>query len=32
VTLREEIIACKPDALLEDLSDVGLVLETLEAL
>lgn len=30
--LRDEIIACKPDALLEDLSDVRLVLETLENL
>lgn len=30
VTLREEIIASKPDALLEDLSDVRLVLETLD--
>lgn len=29
VALREEIIASKPDALLEDLSDVRLVLETL---
>jgi len=29
---REQIIACKPDALLPDLSDVGLVLRTLEAL
>ncbi len=28
--LREEIIACNPDALLPDLSDVSLVLETLE--
>lgn len=30
--LRDDIIACKPDALLEDLSDVRLVLETLENL
>ena len=30
VTLREEVVAAKPDALLEDLSDVRLVLETLE--
>jgi phosphoglycolate phosphatase len=32
VTLREDIIASKPDALLEDLSDVRLVLETLDKL
>ena len=30
--LREEILACKPDALLPDLSDVELVLKTLERL
>ncbi len=30
--LRDEIIACKPDALLPDLSNVSLVLETLEEL
>ena len=30
--LREEIIACKPDALLPDLSDVDLVIRTLEKL
>lgn len=32
VTLREEVISAKPDALLEDLSDVRLVLETLNKL
>lgn len=32
VYLREEIVACKPDALLPDLSDVAQVLETLEQL
>lgn len=30
--LQEEIVACKPDALLPDLSDVDLVLRTLEDL
>lgn len=30
--LQEEIIACQPDALLPDLSDVSLVIETLEKL
>ena len=29
---RREILACKPDALLPDLSDVDLVLRTLEDL
>jgi phosphoglycolate phosphatase-like HAD superfamily hydrolase len=32
VYLREEIIACKPDALLPDLADVELVLRTLKDL
>lgn len=32
IHLREEIIACKPDAFLPDLSDVDLVIETLEKL
>lgn len=32
VTLREDVIASKPDALLEDLSDVRLVLQTLAKL
>lgn len=30
--LREEIVECKPDVLLPDLSDVGLVLKALERL
>jgi phosphoglycolate phosphatase-like HAD superfamily hydrolase len=30
--LREDIISCEPDALLEDLSDIRLVLETLDDL
>ena len=30
--LREEIVACEPDALLPDLSDVELVINTLESL
>jgi len=29
---KAEILACKPDALLPDLSDVDLVLRTLEGL
>lgn len=29
---REEILACEPDAVIPDLSDVGLVLKTLEQL
>jgi len=32
VTLREDVVAANPDALLEDLSDVRLVIETLGAL
>ena len=32
VYLREEIIACKPDALLPDLADTDLVLKTLDQL
>jgi phosphoglycolate phosphatase-like HAD superfamily hydrolase len=31
-SLQEELIACKPDALLRDLSDINLVIETLEKL